>query len=236
MGIRRRLHVINLVAIAVAMLLSGCMGVASTRPFTANPTPADKQRFEGIWQAGNDGVLYVWFECSDTAQLAMLDSHGDGLRMGQMDMFIVPSKKEEDQGETGFLSVPEQIMNPAYYPEELKNRHFYFAQYKFITPKDLVIWMPNVDFFKETIKAGLLHGEENGEGGVTITSSPAELMAFIDNPKNLSLFDYRNPLLLRKIADGESGLLVTCRNDNAKQKALVPPQQQTPEGSTSGKH
>jgi hypothetical protein len=80
--------------------------------------------------------------------------------------------------------------------------HYYLVQFRFTDPGELVLWLPNVDAFAEAIAQSRLHGTVDGDGSgtdITITSAPETLLELIDDPDDLVLFDYRNPLVLRRV-------------------------------------
>jgi hypothetical protein len=80
--------------------------------------------------------------------------------------------------------------------------HYYLVQFKFTDPGELVLWLPNADAFAEAIAHNLVEGTVDGDGAgtdVTITGPPETLLELIDDPDDLELFDYRDPMILRKV-------------------------------------
>ena len=76
---------------------------------------------------------------------------------------------------------------------------YFFASYKFSEQGDLIFWIPNAKEFDKAIKKELLLGE--GESSVSITSPAEELLKVLNNPGDLKLFNYKSPMILRKVAE-----------------------------------
>jgi hypothetical protein len=166
----------------------GCSSVTTVQPLPWRTEPADRERFEGTWLIGDDSVQ-IRFADSGIARFAGLDWENGQFRLEQGEMIICRGKH------LAFLSVRTQ-------EDGAWADHYYLVQFKFTDPGELVLWLPNADAFAEAIAHNLVEGTVDGDGAgtdVTITGPPETLLELIDDPDDLELFDYRDPMILRKV-------------------------------------
>lgn len=184
-------------ALAVTALLAGCSAVTTPHPLSTQPKPVDKDRFEGTWQGG-EGTVSVRFASNGVARLAGTEWNDEQFRLVQGEMIVAEGKKDN------FISVRFEENGT------WTNRYFFF-QYKFTGNGDLVLWSPNIDEFEAAIKSNVLQGVvttkmvmKKNTTSVSVTNSPGELLDFMNDPGRRNLFNYREPLVLRKIAAPEN--------------------------------
>jgi hypothetical protein len=172
----------------VALLSLGCSSVTTVHPLPWRIEPADQGRFEGTWLVGDDS-FQIRFADNGVARFAGLDWEDDRFRLEQGEMTICRGEH------LGFLSVRTQEDG------EWMN-HYYLVQFKFTDPGELLLWLPNADAFAEAVAQNRLEATVDGDGtgtDITITSPPEALLELIDDPDDLELFDYRDPIVLRRV-------------------------------------
>jgi len=176
--------------IVLALLVgSGCSSVITTHPLSPNPEPIDKEKFEGVWLL-DDGTAHVKFSSNGIAQVAGLEWKKDKFRVNRCEAIVTQGKKHN------FLSV-------RYLEGDGEWEGYYFLPYKFTDHGDLILWPPVPDVFEEMVESGKLQGMvEKSEYSIsiTITNAPGALLNIINDPDNLELFNYREPVVLRRIA------------------------------------
>jgi hypothetical protein len=172
----------------IALLSLGCSSVMTVHPLPWRTEPTDRERFEGTWLVGDDS-FQIRFTDSGVARFAGLDWEDGQFRLEQGEMTICRGEH------LGFLSVRTQ-------EDGEWTNHYYLVQFKFTDPGELVLWLPNADAFAEAIAQDRLRGTVDGNGSgtdITITGAPENLLELIDDPEDLVLFDYRSPLVLRRV-------------------------------------
>jgi hypothetical protein len=184
-----KLNGFPLLLLLVLLIGPGCSSVTSTHPLSIDPTPIDKEKFEGIWIMEN-GTIHVKFTDNGLARLAALDWEENEFRVIQGEAIVTQGKAHN------FLSIRYQE-NPE------KREGYFFLPYKFTDQDDLVLWPPVPGVFEKMIENKKLKGiAKKGKysTSITITNEAGALLNIINDPDNLGLFDYRNLIVLRKIA------------------------------------
>ena len=179
---------IVLLSISAMVLTAGCSSVRIKQPLSGVPKPIDREAFEGAWLTG-DTVLHVKFDKNSVAQIAGVDWKDDQFHITRAEMIVTEGDKHN------FLSVRAQ--------EDGKWMDGYLlAAYKFSEQGDLILWAPRVDTFEEAIEKKQLNGEvkeQQYSTNITITDPPEKLLEFINDPDDLKIFDYREPMILHKV-------------------------------------
>jgi hypothetical protein len=188
MSIDTEKHIIVL-AMLVVILGAGCSSVTTVNPLSLETKPLDKDKFEGTWLLGKESVS-VRFASNGVARIAGVRWENDQFRLEQREMIITEGE------EYNFLSIR--------FEEDGKwTNQFFFLQYHFTEEGDLLLWLPNSKVFEEAIKTNRLQGVKHNSG-VIITNTPGELLKFINNSDNLQLFEYREPIVVKKVAGQEN--------------------------------
>ncbi len=182
----------SVMTIVVAVLVAGCSSVTIKQPLSADPKPVDKEKFEGTWLAGSS-TLTVRFAKDGVGRIAGTRWEDDSFRLARGEMIVTEGRKHN------FVSVrmeDEDGTMPDGYG---------FLQYTFVNDNDLVLWGPNVEAFEEAIQQKALQGDitKSQTTSVTVTSTPKEILAFIDDPERTDLFKYSEPVVLRKVAPAD---------------------------------
>lgn len=172
----------------IALVSLGCSSVTTVDPLPWKTEPTDQERFEGTWLIG-DGALQIRFAETGVARFAGLDWQDGRFQLEQGEMTICHGE------ELDFLSVHAQ-------EDGAWMDGYYLVQYRFTDDGDLVLWLPDPEAFADAVTEGRLEGTVEGEGcckDVIVTSPPAELLELIDDADDLELFDYREPMILRRL-------------------------------------
>ena len=176
-------------SIFIIVLTLSCSSVTIRYPISNSPEPIDQEKFEGIWLVDDDEVIHVKFAGNGIARIAGLEWENNQFTMMRGEMIISAGD------EHNFLSVRFQ-------EDDKWMNDYYFLIYKFTEKGDLVLWLPNVDAFEEAIRKKQLQGiieKEQYSTNITITNASEKLLEFINDPDNLMLFEYREPIVLYKI-------------------------------------
>jgi hypothetical protein len=177
--------------LAFALLLpalTGCSSVTVKQPLPWMADTTELAAFEGEWVYEGQ-VLHLRFGSDGIGRLASLKWRDDRFVADEGE-FIVSKGAERS-----FLSV--RIMENGEWLEG-----YYVVQYRFTDQGDLILRQPEVAAFVDAVANGRLAGvvEKVGHAGsVVITSPPEKVLAFLNEPANGSLFDYGEPIILKKL-------------------------------------
>lgn len=178
------------VCVTAGFLLTGCSVVTTRQPLTAHPKAVDREKFEGVWSVGQD-ALTARFSADGILRVAGVEWQDDRFRLVEMELIVTEGK------ERNFLSV-------RYQEDGEWAEGYVLCQYAFTHQGDLIIWQPDVDVFEEAIRSERLEGsveKSRYSTTVTVTNPPDALLRFIDQPQDLRLFHYTEPMVLRKLID-----------------------------------
>ena len=178
-----------LLSIFTILLTLSCSSVTTRHPLSNNPEPIDQKKFEGVWLVDDDEVVHVKFTGSGIARIAGLEWEEDQFIITHGEMIV------SEGDEHNFLSV--RFQENGKWMDD-----YFFLPYKFTEQGDIVLWLPNEDAFEKAINKKQLHGiinEEQYSTNITITNTSEKLFNFINDPDNLKLFEYREPIILYKI-------------------------------------
>lgn len=184
-----RVIVIAILLGSIMLFASGCSSVTTRHPLSGNPEAIEKEEFEGTWIA-DDNVFHVKFAGNGVAQIAGVEWESDQFHIVHGEMIVTKGN------EHNFISVR--------FEENGKWMDDYaFLSYKFTDQGDLVLWVPDIDVFEEMVEKNLLQGvvrKGQYSTNITITDTSAKILEIINNPDNLKIFRYREPVFLRKLA------------------------------------
>jgi len=190
---------LSLVMLAgLGLVLVGCDSVGTRYPLSADPQPIDVEQFEGAWMMEND-VIHIHYDSQGVARMAGVewDDQADAFKLNQAEIIVA-----EGAGHN-YISLGIAEDEAA---EAGKFDEYMLVQYYFTDEPDMVIWMPVSGAFAEAVESGKLKGEiTKGEmsTSVLLTDSGETIIKFLDDPENDDLFQYREPLILRKISKSE---------------------------------
>lgn len=180
--------IITLLTGLIILLFAGCSAVTTVYPLSENPKPIDKDKLEGAWLLNNE-VFQVKFASNGVAQIAGVQWKSNQFHIVHAEMTVTKGDKHN------FFSLRTQ-KNGKWMDK------YYLLQYMVTQNHDLVVWNANVDEFENIVKSQLLSGtiQKNKSGTiVSITNAPSKLLKLINSPENIKLFNYKSPIILRKI-------------------------------------
>ena len=188
-------------ALALCAVLSGC-GVVMEQPLPAAAlSDAEHTRFEGTWVADNsDGVVSVRIDCDGGGHVASAEWKGGRFQMDETQVVFSQGMKGGEKAR--FLSLRVQ-------GKDEKQARYLLLKYQFSSDDTLVVWGAQPGPFAEAIKSGRLKGQSE-QHQTFLTSPPQAVLDFIDDPDDVRLFDYRKPLILRKVAAADGGPRESC--------------------------
>lgn len=181
-----------LLLVAAMLVAPGCSSVKTTQPLSSNPEPIDQDKFEGVWLL-DDSVVHVQFSSNGVAKIAGLEWEDDRFQINRAEAIVTKGNKHN------FISLRCQ-------EDDGKWDGYYFLPYKFTHQGDLVLWPPVPGAFEGMIEKKKLQGivkKDEYTTAITITNAPARLLEVIDDPDNLNLFNYREPTILKKVAEND---------------------------------
>lgn len=203
-----------------ALLLCSCKTVMTKYPLTNEPRAIDGEKFDGVWRNG-DTEVYIKFASNGIAQVSIRDQKNSDVQIGPGEMIVTEGV------EHNFICIRFQ--------EDGKWMDgYYFLQYRFIHPGDLVLWFPNNDVFEEAIQKKQLSGViEKGQfsNEITITSNPEKLLEFINDPNNLKLFKYKEPVILWKVTEQKKAELGNLLEKANRPEDPTPAKPESPDPS-----
>jgi len=172
----------------------GCSSVTTLQPLPRSSDLAERARFEGVW-ISDDDLIQVRFDKDGLGHFAGLGWDDEKFKLERGEMIVAAGK------DLGFLSVRVEEDDGEWM------HRYYLLQYRFTDSGDLVLWNPQPEPFADAVDAGTLEGTvERSDSGVdaVILGQPADLLAFIDDPEDLTLFDYRDPMIFKRIRAEDS--------------------------------
>jgi hypothetical protein len=175
----------------VALLGSGCTLVLTELPVSSQPCPIDRDQLEGTWQL-KDGAIQVRFSDDGIARLATLDWVDDHFEKLEGEMIVAPGR------EYNYVSLRGQERS-----DQAVEGEYLLAQYRITDGGELLLWIADNQAFERAIEEQHLAGtvsRERYSTTILVTAAPEALVAFLDDPDNGPLFDYTEPLVLRRIA------------------------------------
>jgi hypothetical protein len=191
-------------ALGLAALLSGC-GALTGQPLPAAPlADAERARFDGMWMGDRaDEAFTVHVTCDGVGHIATVGWDKGRFRMEQAEMVFSQGKKGGDRSRFVSVRVSELDRKPADKPM------YVLLKYQFHNDDTLVFWGADLAAFAAAIQSGRLQGE-TGQYDNLITSPPQAVLDFIDDPADVRLFDYRDPMVWRKVAAASADTRESC--------------------------
>jgi len=178
----------KILALSVVFLFYGCSSVTITQPLSTQPKPIDKDKFEGTWLIEKDTAV-VRFASNGVARIAGVEWKGENFRLVQGEMIVTEGKTEN------FISI-------RFAEDGVWTNRYLFAQYTFTDTGDLVLWPPNTSEFEDAIRTKTLQGvvtKGQYSSSINVTNSPTDMLDFMNDPQRVNLFNYREPMVLRRI-------------------------------------
>jgi hypothetical protein len=169
-------------------LLTGCSSVKMKEPFPMSQlSEKECQQLEGTWHV-DDEVVQVAFTSNGVAQLAWMEWENETFQLKSVPVNITKKNEtlyislriEDEKADSG---------SPGYVFFELKP-----------SVKQLILWPPNVDFFKTLVKSGKLDGSVTADkySDTVFLNGPAvDILELITT--NAAAFDYKDPAVFQRV-------------------------------------
>ncbi len=175
----------SMICALLALVLSGCSSVMMKGPFPDSKlTHEDMESLRGTWQLENT-VVYLNFTTNGAPRMATVEWKDDRFSLLRHDLHIA---KRNELFYISMLSDPVQ-----------ETTEYLFAACK-SRGQELVLWGPDVDFFKSQVETDKLKGTVKEEGRATevkLSTPPAEILELIAT--NQAAIDFEEPLIFKKL-------------------------------------
>jgi len=184
-----KLNLLPLFLLLALLVGSGCSSVQTTHPLSSDPKPIDKEKFEGAWLF-EEGIINVKFAEDGVAKFVALKWKNDTFLLIQAEAIVAEGEN------SNYISF--RILEG-----DGKSELYFFSQYQFTDDGDLIMWFPNISEFEKMVESKRLQGvvdKSEYSTDIHIKNEPESLLKIIDDPDNMKLFEYRNPMILKKIA------------------------------------
>ena len=182
----------------IAVILSGCVSITSKHQLGTKAVELDADKWNGIWSNGKDQVFY--FKVKDAKKgilrIAIVADKKDDFKLYKFDAVV-------RQGDSlKFLNIlVKDVVDKD--EEELKDKD-YADSYYWVLVEDkndhIMIFFPNSEKIAELIKSGKLKGVKK-KSTLILQGSSEEVTKFVESKKNAELFQWKEPMPLRKIAN-----------------------------------
>ncbi len=175
---------------AFLLVLAACSPVLVREPLPANAGADELARFDGAWLSGRD-VTHVRFEQGQPLAIGGVEWRDGRFQVDPGEVVVT------DGEEHGFLSV--RVREGDGWMEG-----WYLVEYRFTDDGDLLVWLPQAAAFADAVEAGDLAGvveRSDTSTTVTLTGPPEATLAFLQGAAGATLFDYRDPMVMRRLAD-----------------------------------
>jgi hypothetical protein len=183
------IRVLGLLSVFWLLILCvGCSSVTVKQPLPRKASPSELAAFEGEWVSEGQ-IVFMRFDDGGMGHFAGVDWKEGKFRLDEGEFTVSKG------AEKGFLSA--RVMENGKWSEG-----YYVAQYRFTDEGDLILWLPDVGAFADVVDKGKLDGVvEKGtqSRSVVITSPPEKVLAFLNDPVNGTLFDYREPMIIKRL-------------------------------------
>jgi hypothetical protein len=180
----RRCMKIVLCALAL-LLLAGCSSVVMEGSFPDSTlSKEDMDALRGTWQLDN-GVVYLNFTTNGMPIMSSVEWTDNRFMLMQHDLHIAKRNN---------LFYVSLLADPA---RDAKEHLFAACKSR---DRELLVWGPDVDFFKNLVAEEKLMGSVRKEGKATqvrLSSPPAEILDLVAT--NSAAIDFKEPLIFKKL-------------------------------------
>ena len=181
----------SLIAILCVLFMAGCSSVEMREPFPVSQlSEKERDQLEGTWKK-DEAVFYVAFGSNGVTQLAWVerDKEDEAFKVESFPLHFAKRNKTlyvsfRMEGEDKGGGEPS-----GYFFMEVKP-----------SDRQLIIWPPNADHFKQLVEGGTLKGSVNKNKHSTtvkLDAPAAEILELIAT--NPAAFNYREPTVFQKL-------------------------------------
>lgn len=167
------------------VLLVGCSSILLKEPFPdSEMTEQERNELRGTWQIDKD-VLYVEFTTNSVPWLSVVEWEDNQFQLNKHRLHFT---KKNDALYVSTSTEPNG-----------QQSNFFFAE---INPRgqDIVLWLPDLDFFEKQIQTGTLNGTVRGGTNpkeIVLDTPATELLELIAT--NSDAINYKDPLIIKKV-------------------------------------
>ncbi len=168
--------------------ICACSTVSTPYPLNDQPTPMDQEKFEGTWIV-EGGAVAVRFADDGVGHIAGVEWEGGKFRLMQGELIVTEG-------------VPTNYLSIRFDDQGQWHEQYALVRYKFTDQGELVLWSPDIEAFESAIEAKELKGaieKDRYNTEITLTEAPDSLVRFMNDPKRQNLFNYQEPIVLRRI-------------------------------------
>ncbi|MCU0612397.1 MAG: hypothetical protein MUE60_11485 [Candidatus Eisenbacteria bacterium] len=167
------------------LLFAGCSSVTTLSPLPADVDTPELETFAGTWQFENE-VVHVALREEGVACVASLAWDDSAFVTKQGELTVTHGEHRS------FFCL-------AAFDAEIPSDEFLFFQYRFLSPDELIVWQPRIESFQNAVDNGQLGAADGSTNGhLVLDVESAALLAFIDDPARSDLFEYEDPMVLRR--------------------------------------
>jgi len=168
----------HILAMALATVLVGCGGVTSSRPAGDTIPSIDVREWEGNWRITDESEIVFGVEVEDADQALLKVTMFPNSPPSPM--FL------RSAGSDLFASIA-----PHFAPKEF---HWFRVA---VQDDTMLVWQPDALKLRRLVDDGTLPGK-TADGRIELGKLSAENMALITSEDEGVLFDWKNPLVLRR--------------------------------------
>lgn len=177
-----------LAALACGLALSACSSVRLTQPFPRAGGPPEKAKLEGVWQLDRT-VVFLKFRDDGTGDLNIPAWKDGTFHVDHGELIAVPGKTQN------YLCLRMDS-------DGQETPGYAFAAFK-VDDDTLVAWAPDAGEVDAAIVNKRLEGtseRKDNSRRIVISTAPDKVLDLLEGEGGAKLLDYKNPLVLRKIA------------------------------------
>lgn len=184
---------IAILLIPVLIFLQGCTLVTLEAPLGDHPVRINISNWEGIWYDDENVVLFITVknQTNSILNVKAVEGSGEVLKIKEFTVILRSGTK------IVYASIPFREIADK---KELnnKNRDLYLWGAVKNYNGRIIFYSPDGNEFREFIEDGKLKGVIE-KGYVYISSSEKTVMKLSESEKSGTLFDWKNPIILRKL-------------------------------------
>lgn len=167
------------------LILSGCDVVYTTNPIGEKPTMITTKKWEGTWiNPGGSLMIKVVDEEKGLLKAAWIEG-ADNLHMEVVE-----------------VSLRDGVFWSTRDKDHQEKEQYFWGLFK-NEDRQIVLWLPDVEEFRNLVKDGKMPGEIQGDNVMLGDLESTHLEMIISEDSGL-LFDWKNPLVFMRIT-GEDG-------------------------------